>query len=77
MVTQYGQHVPVPNHSFRAEIFPNIQPESPLAQLEAILSSLIASYTREQADSHHITASFKVVVEINKVTPEPPLLQTK
>ena len=30
-----GQPIPVPNHSFR-EVFLNIQPESPLVQLEAI-----------------------------------------
>lgn len=30
------------NHSFNEETFPNIQPESPLAQPEAISSSPIA-----------------------------------
>jgi len=32
-----GQPIPVPDHSFR-EVFPNIQPEPPLALLEAIPS---------------------------------------
>jgi len=32
-----GQPNPSPGHSFREEIFSNIQPEAPLAQLEAIL----------------------------------------
>lgn len=31
-----GQSVPMLNHSFNAEHFPNIQAEFPLAQLEAI-----------------------------------------
>jgi len=34
-----------PHHSFGEEIFSNIQPESTLAQLETILSSIIATYT--------------------------------
>lgn len=75
MLTQSEQPVPVSNHSFRAEIFLNIQPESPLLQPEAIRSS-IASYM-EEVDSHHSTTSFKVVVEISMVTSEHPLLQTK
>jgi len=32
-----GQPVPAPDHSSQEEVFPNVQPESPLAQLEAIL----------------------------------------
>jgi len=34
-----GQPIPVPDLSLREELFPNIQPESPLVQLEAISSS--------------------------------------
>ena len=71
-----GQLVPVPDHSFR-EIFPNVQPESPLAQLEAILFSPVASYIREDADPHLATASLQVVVESNNISPEPPLLQSE
>ena len=59
------------------EIFPNIQPESFLVQLEAIPSSPIISYVREQADLHLATVSFQVVVESDKVSSKPPLLQTK
>ena len=56
------------------KFFPNIQPESPLAQLEAIPPSPIASYMGEEADPHLTTASLQVVVENNKVSPKPPLL---
>ena len=35
-----GQPVPVPDHCF-GEVFPNIQPEPPLMQFEAIPSSSI------------------------------------
>jgi len=43
------QPIPVPDHSFRKAMFPNIQPESSQGQLEAIASSPITSYTREEA----------------------------
>ena len=47
-----GQPVPAPDHSLGENFFPNIQPESPLAQLEAIPSNPIASYAGEEADLH-------------------------
>ena len=37
-----GQPVPVPDHSSGEEIFPNIQPEPPVVQLEAITSRVVA-----------------------------------
>ena len=46
-------------------------------QLEAIPSGLIASYMGEETEPHLTTASFQVLVESYKVSPEPPLLQTK
>ena len=39
-----GQAIPVPDHSFGEVVFPKVQSESPLAQLEAIPSSPITSY---------------------------------
>ena len=45
-----GQPVPLPHHSFQEEIFPNIQPEPLLAQLEAFTSHPIASYPEKEAD---------------------------
>ena len=46
-------------------------------QPEAILCSPITSLMEEEADPQLIRISLLVVVESNKVTPEPPLLQTK
>ena len=46
-------------------------------QLEAIPPSPITSYVGEEANSHLTTASLQVVVESNKVSPEPPLLLTR
>ena len=66
-----GQPVPVPDQSIR-ELFPNIHPESPLAQLEAIPSSPITSYVREETDLHLATVSLQVVTKSYKVTPDPP-----
>jgi len=48
-------------------MIPNVQPESPLAQLEAIPSSCpFASYMVEEVDSHF--ATFMVVVEKKRVS---------
>ena len=66
-----GQPIPVPDHPFREVVFPNVQPEPSLAQLEAIPSSPITSHTREEADPQLTTTSLQVVIE---VSPEPPLL---
>ena len=41
------QPIPMPDHSFGEEIFPNTQPEPPLAQYEAIPSHPIDSYRRK------------------------------
>ena len=67
----------MPDHSLGEEVFPNVQTESPLAQLEAILSSPIASYTGEEADVHRTATFFQVAVESDKVPSQPPLVQTK
>ena len=50
-----GQPIPVPDHSFREKKFHSIQTESPLVQLKAIISSLIASYVGEEAKPHLTT----------------------
>jgi len=63
-----GQPITVYYHSFWEEIFPNIQPESPLAQIKAITSCLITNYLGEEANIHITTISFQVVVEIDKVS---------
>jgi len=67
----------MPDHSFSKEIFPNIQSKGPLMQLEAIASPPIASYLREEINTCLTTTSFQAAVESNKVSPQPPLLQTK
>mgnify|MGYP001861021948 CR=1 FL=1 len=45
-----GQPISAPYHSLDEELFPNIQTESSLEQLETILSSPIASYMGEEAN---------------------------
>ena len=52
---------------------PNIQPELPLAKLEAIPSH--RSYLGEEANPHLAVTSFQVSEECNEVSPESPLLQ--
>ena len=55
--------------------FPNVQPESPLAQLEAIHYSPTDSYMGEEVDFHLTTTPLQLAVESNKATPQTPLLQ--
>ncbi len=51
------------DHPFREVVFPNIQPEPPLAQLKAIPSSHITGYMREGAYPQLTTSSLQVVIE--------------
>ncbi|KAK4823872.1 hypothetical protein QYF61_007628 [Mycteria americana] len=59
------------------EILPNIQAKPLLMQLEAISSCPMACYLGQETDTHLATTSFQVVVESDKVSPQPPLLQAK
>ncbi|KAK4829272.1 hypothetical protein QYF61_002664 [Mycteria americana] len=72
-----GQPVPMLDNPFSEEKFPNIQSKPPLVQLETISSCPITCYLGEETDPHLSTTSFQVVVESNKVSPQPPFLQAK
>jgi len=72
-----GQSIPMSDHSFSKEIFPNIQSKPPLTQLEAIASPPIASYLGEETNTCLTTTSFQVVTESDRVSPQPPLLQAE
>ncbi|KAK4825740.1 hypothetical protein QYF61_002179 [Mycteria americana] len=72
-----GQPVPMLDNPFSEVKFPNIQSKPPLAQLEAISSRPITCYLGEETDPHLSTTSFQAVVESDKVSPQPPFLQTK
>ncbi|KAJ7423221.1 hypothetical protein BTVI_10719 [Pitangus sulphuratus] len=65
------------DNPFSEEIFPNIQSKPPLVQLEAISSHPVTCYLGEETDTHLSVTSFQVVVESDKVTPEPPFPQVK
>ena len=45
-------------------------------QLEYFASCPVASYLGEETNTRLTTASFQVVIESDKVPPQPPLLQT-
>ncbi|KAK4815248.1 hypothetical protein QYF61_023695 [Mycteria americana] len=49
----------------------------PLAQLEAISSCPMACYLGEETNTHLAATSFQIVVESDKVSPQPPFLQAK
>ncbi|KAK4832598.1 hypothetical protein QYF61_024389 [Mycteria americana] len=72
-----GQPVPMLDNSFGEVKFPNIQSKPPLAQLEAISSHPITCYLGEETDPLLATTSFRVVVESDEVSPQPPFLQAK
>ncbi|KAK4832342.1 hypothetical protein QYF61_021871 [Mycteria americana] len=72
-----GQPLPMLDNPFSEVKFPNIQSKPPLAQLEAFSSCPITCYLGEETDPHLSTTSFQVVVESDKVSPEPPFLQAK
>lgn len=56
-------------------IFPNIQSKLCLCNLAQFL--LVLSLAMWETNPHLVTTSFQVVLEIAKVLPEPPFLQTK
>ena len=58
----------MPDNSFHEEMFPNIQSEPPLVQLEAISSHTITCYLGEETNTLHATTSLQVVVESDKRT---------
>ena len=58
-------------------MFPNIQPEPFLVQLEAIPSSPIISYMGEEVDSYFNYLKGGCNVDSSKVSPELPLLQAE
>ncbi|KAK4828228.1 hypothetical protein QYF61_024723 [Mycteria americana] len=65
------------DNPFREDIFPNIQSKPPLVQREAISSCPMACYLGEETNPHLATTSFQVVVESEKVSPQPPFLRAK
>jgi len=67
-----GQPVPMLHNPFGEEIFPNFQSKSPLTQLAAISSCPISSCLGEETNTHLTTTSFQIVVEQDKVSPQPP-----
>jgi len=64
-----GQPGPRPDHSCRKEIFPNIQPEPSLMQLEAIASRPVAGYWGGDTNPRLTTPSCQEAVEIEEVSP--------
>lgn len=63
------------DNSFSEKKFPYIQSKPRLAQLGTISSCPITYYLWEENDPHLATISFQMVVESNKVLPEPFFLQ--
>jgi len=62
---------------FSEDIFPNIGSKPPLGQFEAIFSRPVTAYLGEETNPCLTALSCQVVVEREKVSPQPPLLQTE
>jgi len=58
-----GQPVPMPHYFFGEEVFPNIEPEPPLAQHEVIASCPITSYSLSHHRNNHIFLLIKVYLK--------------
>lgn len=69
-----GTSVPMLSPTFHEEILLDIQCELLLVHLETTFACSV-TYLEEEANSHLATPSFPVVVESDKVFPEPPFLQ--
>ena len=65
------------DNPFGEDIFSNAQSKPSPVQLEAISSCPVTCYLGEETNTHLTTSCFQVAVESNKVSPQPPLLQTK
>jgi len=57
--------------------FPDIQSKPPLAPLEAISPHPVTCHQWEETNPIHPVITFQVLEESNKVSPQPPLPQTK
>jgi len=67
----------VPNNLFCKEVFPDIQPKPLLAQLEAISPRPVTWHQWEETKPALALSTFQILEESNKVSPQPPLPQTK
>ena len=64
-----GEPIPVLNNSFWKEVFPDIQPKPPLAQLEAISPRPVTCHQWEETNPALAVITFQVFEESNKVSP--------
>jgi len=65
------------DNPFGGEIFPNIQSKPALVQREVGSSCPITCYLGEETNTHPTATFLQVVLESDKVSPQPPLIQTK
>jgi len=71
------QPVPMLDNPCSEEIFLRFNLNLPWCNFEAISFCPITCYLGEETDPHLATTSFQVLVESNKVSPQPTFLQAK
>ena len=74
MVTQ---PIPVLNNPFCKEVFPDIQPKSPLVQLETISPCPVTCHQWEETNPTLAVNTFQILEDSNNVSPQSPFPQTK
>ena len=67
----------MPDKPSGEEIISGIQSKPPMIYLEAISFCPIASCLGEENNTHLLTKSFHVILESDKVSPEPPFPRVK
>ena len=65
------------NNPFCEEAFLDIQPKLTLAQLEAISPRPVTCHQQEETNPALAVSTFQILEESSKVSPQPPLPQTK
>ena len=71
------QPVPMFSHTHNKKVYPDVQREPPVLQFVPISSAPVPGHHRKEPDSILSAPSFQIFIYIEKITPEPPLLQAE
>jgi len=65
------------SNPFSKEVFPDTQPKRTLAQLKAISPRPVTCHQRVETNPALAVSTFQILEEGKKISPQPPLPQTK
>lgn len=72
-----GKSIPMLDHTLCEEIIPDIQPKTPLTQLETFSLCPITCHLRKGTDTLLTATSSQIVVESDEVSPQTSFLWTE